>query len=399
MNLHEYQAKELLAKYNVNILPGKIAFNVAEAIAAAEALGGSICAVKSQIHAGGRGQGKFSHAPDGKGGVRIATCADDVKSYAEDMLNKVLVTKQTGDAGKKVEKIYIESGCDIAHEFYISMLLDRSTSQIMFMASGEGGMDIEVVAETQPEKISYAQINPAMGFSGYLARKIGFAIGLKKEHMAGFTQFLQGLYDAFTQEDCAMLEINPMVLTKDNKIVALDAKISIDDNALFRHADTLAMQDKSEEEASELEAKEYELNYIRLDGEIGCMVNGAGLAMATMDIINIYGSSPANFLDVGGSATAERVQKAFEIILSDENVKVILVNIFGGIMRCDVIAEGIINAAKAITLQVPLVVRLEGTEVEKGKEMLQQSGLNIIAANSLDDAANKSVQALRALQS
>ena len=315
------------------------------------------------------------------------------------MLNKVLVTKQTGDAGKKVEKIYIESGCDIAHEFYISMLLDRSTSQIMFMASGEGGMDIEVVAETQPEKISYAQINPAMGFSGYLARKIGFAIGLKKEHMAGFTQFLQGLYDAFTQEDCAMLEINPMVLTKDNKIVALDAKISIDDNALFRHADTLAMQDKSEEEASELEAKEYELNYIRLDGEIGCMVNGAGLAMATMDIINIYGSSPANFLDVGGSATAERVQKAFEIILSDENVKVILVNIFGGIMRCDVIAEGIINAAKAITLQVPLVVRLEGTEVEKGKEMLQQSGLNIIAANSLDDAANKSVQALRALQS
>ncbi len=394
MNLHEYQSKQLLDKYGVTILEGMIAFNVDDAVNAAKKLGGGVCAVKSQIHAGGRGQGKFTHTPDGKGGVRIATCVEDVEKNAKDMLNQTLVTKQTGEAGKRVEKIYIEAGCDIAHEFYVSLLLDRASSKIMVMASAEGGMDIETVAEATPEKIIYAQIDPSFGFSGHIARKIGFGIGLKKEHMAKFTPFLQGLYKAFTQEDCAMLEINPMVLTGTGDFIALDAKISIDDNALFRHAETVAMQDKNEEEASELEAQKYELNYIRLDGEIGCMVNGAGLAMATMDIIKIYGSAPANFLDVGGSATAERVQKAFEIILSDENVKVILVNIFGGIMRCDVIAEGIINAAKAITLNVPLVVRLEGTEVDRGRQMLNESGLNIISAHSLDDAARKSVDAL-----
>ncbi len=398
MNLHEYQSKQILKQYGVATLAGAVAFTTSEAVAAAKNVSDSnnICAVKSQIHAGGRGKGKFTHAPDGKGGVRIATSIDDVQQYADDMLGKILVTEQTGAVGKKVEKIYIESGCSIAHEYYISLLLDRQTSKIMVMASSEGGMDIEAVAAETPDKIITAHIDPTFGFSGNVARKIGFAIGLQKQHIAGFTQFLGGLYQAFTQEDCAMLEINPMVLTDDNKIIALDAKVSIDDNALYRHPETLAMQDKSEEDASELEAQEHELNYIRLDGEIGCMVNGAGLAMATMDIINIYGSSPANFLDVGGSATAQRVQKAFEIILSDDNVKAILVNIFGGIMRCDVIAEGIINAAKAMTIKVPLIVRLEGTQVEKGREMLDASGLNIISAGSLDEAARKAVASVKA---
>ncbi|MCH9853087.1 MAG: ADP-forming succinate--CoA ligase subunit beta [Alphaproteobacteria bacterium] len=398
MNLHEYQSKQILKQYGVATLAGAVAFTTSEAVAAAKTVSDSnnVCAVKSQIHAGGRGKGKFTHALNGKGGVRIATSIDDVQQYADDMLGKILVTEQTGAVGKKVEKLYIEAGCAIAREFYVSLLLDRQTSKIMVMASSEGGMDIEAVAEETPDKIITAHIDPTFGFSGSIARKIGFAIGLQKQHIAGFTQFLGGLYQMFTQEDCAMVEINPMVLTKTDEIIALDAKVSIDDNALYRHAETLAMQDKSEEDASELEAKEHELNYIRLDGEIGCMVNGAGLAMATMDIINIYGSSPANFLDVGGSATAERVQKAFEIILSDDNVKAILVNIFGGIMRCDVIAEGIINAAKAITIKVPLIVRLEGTQVEKGRAMLDESGLNIISASSLDEAARKAVASVKA---
>ncbi|MCH9844815.1 MAG: ADP-forming succinate--CoA ligase subunit beta [Alphaproteobacteria bacterium] len=404
MNLHEYQSKQILKQYGVATSAGAVAFTASEAVAAAKQISdgnNNVWAVKSQIHAGGRGKGKFTHAPNGqingsRGGVRIATSIDDVQQYADDMLGKILVTEQTGASGKKVEKIYIEAGCSIAHEFYISLLLDRQTSKIMVMASSEGGMDIEAVAAETPDKIITAHIDPTFGFSGNTARKIGFAIGLQKQHMAGFTQFLGGLYHMFTQEDCAMVEINPMVLTKDDTIIALDAKVSIDDNALYRHAETVAMQDKSEEDASELEAKEYELNYIRLDGEIGCMVNGAGLAMATMDIINIYGSSPANFLDVGGSATAERVQKAFEIILSDGNVKAILVNIFGGIMRCDVIAEGIINAAKAITIKVPLIVRLEGTQVETGRAMLDESGLNIISAGSLDEAARKAVASVKA---
>ena len=394
MNIHEYQGKILLKQFNVPTLEGAMVLTSDEAFAAAEKLGGGIVAVKSQIHAGGRGQGSFSHNPKGGGGVRIARNSAEAKTHAEDMLGKILVTKQTGDAGKQVNKLYIEAGCSIAREFYLSLLIDRATCKIMLMASGEGGMDIETLAQEQPEKIIYAHFEPAVGFSDYIARKVGFAMDIKIENIKAFTDFLRNLYECFVKIDASMIEINPMVLTKSGGIIALDSKIDIDDNALFCHDDIVAMRDETEEDPSESEAKQHDLNYITLDGEIGCMVNGAGLAMATMDIIKIYGSSPANFLDVGGSATAERVEKAFEIILRDPNVKLILVNIFGGIMRCDTIAEGIINAAKNITLSVPLVVRLEGTKVEEGLKLLKDSKLDIITATSLDEAASRSVEAL-----
>ncbi len=398
MNIHEYQAKSLLKHYNVATLEGGVATDPDEAFAIAETLGGGVVAVKSQIHAGGRGQGTFIESPKGKGGVRIAKDSLHAKASAEDMLGKILVTQQTGAQGRKVEKLYIEAGCAIAREFYLSLLVDRKNSCIMIIASSEGGMDIETIAQNTPEKIIHSAFNPAIGFSNYVARKVAFAIGLTQNEIKLFSDFLYGLYQCFINEDANMIEINPMVLTKHGSIIALDAKMDIDDNALFRHNKTAEMRDETEEEPSELEAKKHDLNYIKLEGEIGCMVNGAGLAMATMDIIKIYGSSPANFLDVGGSATAERVQKAFEIILADPNVKLLLVNIFGGIMRCDTIAKGIINAAKNITLSVPLVVRLEGTAVKEGQKMLADSGLNIITANSLDEAADKSVATLNAAE-
>ncbi|MCA3342062.1 MAG: ADP-forming succinate--CoA ligase subunit beta, partial [Roseomonas sp.] len=377
MNIHEYQAKELLRRYGVAVLEGHVAWNAEEAAAAAAKLPGPVYVVKSQIHAGGRGAGRFMEDPNGKGGVRVVKSVADVKAAADTMIGKTLVTKQTGPAGKLVSRVYVEDGCDIARELYLGLLVDRATSRLTIMASTEGGMEIEEVAENHPEKILKVAIDPASGVSGFHARKLAFGLGLTGKQVASFTKFVLALYGAFVELDCAIVEINPLVVTGAGEIVALDAKISFDDSALFRHKDLEALRDDTEMDPKELDAVKNDLNYVALDGEIGCMVNGAGLAMATMDIIKLYGSSPANFLDVGGTATAARVTEAFRIITSDANVKAILVNIFGGIAKCDMIATGIVEATKTLSLKVPLVVRLEGTNVDLGKKILADSGLAI----------------------
>ncbi len=395
MNIHEYQAKELLRRYGVAVLEGHVAWNAEEAAAAAAKLPGPVYVVKSQIHAGGRGAGRFKEDPNGKGGVRVVKSAADVKAAADAMIGKTLVTKQTGPAGKLVSRVYVEDGCDIARELYLGLLVDRATSRLTIMASTEGGMEIEEVAEKHPEKILKVAIDPASGVSGFHARKLAFGLGLTGKQVSSFTKFVLALYGAFVELDCAIVEINPLVVTGGGEIIALDAKVSFDDNALFRHKDLEALRDDSEMDPKELEAVKNDLNYVALDGEIGCMVNGAGLAMATMDIIKLYGSSPANFLDVGGTATAARVTEAFRIITSDANVKAILVNIFGGIAKCDMIATGIVEATKTLSLKVPLVVRLEGTNVHLGKKILADSGLAIIAADNLADAAKKVVAAVK----
>ncbi len=384
MNIHEYQAKELLKKYGVAVLDGYPAQTVDEAVAGAQKLGGPVWVVKSQIHAGGRGKG---------GGVKVVKSIDDVKSEATRMLGMQLVTHQTGPEGQKVRRLYIEQGCDIARELYLSVLLDRATSRVTFIASTEGGMDIEEVAESHPEKIVKVSVDPACGFQAFHARNLCFALGLEGEAMKAAQKFMAAMYKAFVDLDCAIVEINPLVVSKQGQVIALDAKITFDDNALYRHADIVGLRDEDEEDPQERVARDADLSYVRLDGNIGCMVNGAGLAMATMDIIKLYGGLPANFLDVGGGANKEKVTTAFKIILADPNVKGILVNIFGGIMRCDIIAEGIIAAAKEVSLSVPLVVRLEGTNVELGKQILATSGLAIIPADNLADAAQKIVDA------
>lgn len=393
MNIHEYQAKELLKKYGVAVPDGIAAMTVDEAVEAAKKLPGPLYVVKSQIHAGGRGAGRFKNNPEGKGGVRLCKTIDDVKAASEAMLGQVLVTKQTGEDGKQVQRLYITDGVDIKKENYCSVVMDRETSKVTFMVSTEGGMDIEEVAEKHPEKIVHTVIDPAAGFQGFHARKLAFALGLEGAANKAAGKFFSSLYKAFVELDCDSVEINPMIVTDKEEIMALDAKISFDDNALFRHPDVAAMRDESEEDEKETIAKNFDLSYVTLEGNIGCMVNGAGLAMATMDIIKLYGGQPANFLDVGGGATKEKVTQAFKIILSDKNVKGILVNIFGGIMRCDIIAEGIIAAAKEVSLNVPLVVRLEGTNVELGKEILAKSGLPIVSGDNLADAARKIVDA------
>ncbi|GJL87376.1 MAG: succinate--CoA ligase [ADP-forming] subunit beta [Minwuia thermotolerans] len=395
MNIHEYQAKALLRKYGVATPKGAPAFTVEEAVKAANELGGPVWVVKSQIHAGGRGAGRFQGKPDGKGGVRVSTSVDDVRTNAEEMLGKVLVTKQTGEAGKEVKRLYIEDGCDIARELYLSVLLDRATSAVTFIASAEGGMEIEEIAETNPEKILRCPVDPATGIQGHHCRRIAYFLGLEGDQVKSASKFITALYNAFVELDASLVEINPLVVTGAGEVIALDAKMNFDDNALYRHKDVAELRDVEEEDPMEVKASEYDLNYVKLDGSIGCMVNGAGLAMATMDIIKLYGSEPANFLDVGGGATREKVTEAFKIILSDPNVQGILVNIFGGIMRCDVIAEGVVAAAREVSLDKPLVVRLEGTNVDLGKKIMAESGLTIIAADNLADAAEKIVTAVK----
>ncbi|MAU40895.1 MAG: ADP-forming succinate--CoA ligase subunit beta [Kordiimonas sp.] len=386
MNIHEYQAKGLLKDFGAPVLGGGVAYTPQEAEQVAKELGGPVWVVKAQIHAGGRGKA---------GGVKVVKSIEEVKQAASDMLGMTLVTHQTGPEGKEVKRVFIEDGCAIANELYMSLLVDRATGHVAIMASTEGGMDIEEVAEETPEKIVTITIDPATGLSGFHCRKVAFGLGLTGKQASGAMKVIASLYDAFTKTDAAMLEINPLVVTEDDDVVVLDAKMSFDNNALYRHKDILELRDTDEEDPMELEAAKHELNYIKLDGSIGCMVNGAGLAMATMDIIKLKGSSPANFLDVGGGATKERVTEAFKIILSDPNVEGILVNIFGGIMRCDVVAEGVVAAAKEVALSVPLVVRLEGTNVEKGKEIMANSGLPILSADNLEDAAEKVVAAVK----
>lgn len=393
MNIHEYQAKELLAKYGVAVPKGIPAMNADEAVKAAEQLPGPLYVVKAQIHAGGRGAGKFKNNPEGKGGVRLCKTLDEVKAAADAMMNQTLVTIQTGPEGKLVQRLYVTDGVDISKEYYCSVVLDRATSRITFMTSTEGGMDIEEVAHNHPEKITKVAIDPAAGFQAHHARKLAFGLGLEGDAFKSATKFFPALYKAFTELDCSIVEINPLIVTDKNEVMALDAKMNFDDNALFRQKDVSEMRDESEEDENERLAKDWELSYVRMDGNIGCMVNGAGLAMATMDIIKLYGGEPANFLDVGGGATTERVTAAFKIILSDPAVKGVLVNIFGGIMKCDIIANGVIAAAKEVSLSVPLVVRLEGTNVKEGKDILNNSGLPIIAADNLADAAQKVVEA------
>ena len=395
MNIHEYQAKQLLAKFGVAVPRGGVAYTPEEAEKVANELGGPVWVVKSQIHAGGRGAGRFKGNENGAGGVRVVKSVADVKSNAGEMIGATLVTKQTGPEGKEVSRVYVEEGCDIKRELYLSLLVDRDSSRVTVMASTEGGMEIEEVAEATPEKIITIAIDPVTGLQGFHARRIAFALGLEGDQVKSAVKFLSAMYKAFTDLDASMVEINPLVITGSGDVIALDAKMGFDDNALFRHKDVAELRDESEEDASELEAAKYELNYVKLDGVIGCMVNGAGLAMATMDIIKLYGSEPANFLDVGGGATKERVTAAFKIILSDPNVEGILVNIFGGIMRCDVIAEGVVAAAKEVSLHVPLVVRLEGTNVDLGKQILADSGLPITSADNLADAAEKIVKAVK----
>ena len=385
MNIHEYQAKDVLRKYGVAVLDGKVVTAPDEAEAAAQDLGGGLCVVKAQIHAGGRGKA---------GGVKLAKTPQEARAYAEALLGSTLVTHQTGPEGKEVHKVLIEQGCDIDKEFYLGIVIDRTTSRVTIMASSEGGVEIEEVAERAPEKILRATIDPAVGFGDFQGRQLAYGLGLPKGSVNKAVAFMRGLYKAFAECDASMMEINPLVLTKSGDLVALDAKIGFDDNALFRHADIRELRDVSEENDKEVAASEFDLNYIALDGSIGCMVNGAGLAMATMDIIKHYGSEPANFLDVGGGATTEKVTEAFKIILSDKKVKGVLVNIFGGIMRCDVVANGVVEAAKQVNLSIPLVVRLEGTNVDLGKNILAESGLDIIAADDLADAAKKVVAAI-----
>ena len=395
MNIHEYQAKALLSKFGVAVPRGAVAYTVKEAEDAAKELGGPVWVVKSQIHAGGRGAGRFKGNEQGKGGVRVVKSVEEVRDNADEMLGATLVTKQTGPQGKEVKRLYIEEGCDIARELYLSLLVDRATSRVTVMASTEGGMEIEEVAAEAPEKIITVAIDPAAGFMPYHGRKIAFALGLEGKQVGSAVKFLSAMYNAFVSLDASMVEINPLVVTGAGDVIALDGKMNFDDNALYRHPDVADLRDEDEEDPAELEAGKHELNYIKLDGNIGCMVNGAGLAMATMDIIKLHGGDPANFLDVGGGATKERVAKAFKIILSDANVEGILVNIFGGIMRCDVIAEGVVAAAREVSLQVPLVVRLEGTNVDLGKKIMADSGLPILSADDLGDAAAKIVKAVK----
>ncbi|RFU63296.1 ADP-forming succinate--CoA ligase subunit beta [Peribacillus glennii] len=383
MNIHEYQGKEILRQYGVSVPNGRVAFTVDEAVEAAKELGSEVVVVKAQIHAGGRGKA---------GGVKVAKNLDEARTYAQEILGKTLVTHQTGPEGKEVKRLLIEEGCDIKKEYYVGLVLDRATSCVVLMASEEGGTEIEEVAEKTPEKIFKEYIDPVVGLTGYQARRIAFNINIPKELVNKAVKFMTGLYTAFIEKDCSIAEINPLVVTGDGNVMALDAKLNFDSNALYRHKDILEYRDLEEEDPKEIEASKYDLSYISLDGNIGCMVNGAGLAMATMDIIKHYGGDPANFLDVGGGATAEKVTEAFKIILSDENVKGIFVNIFGGIMKCDVIAEGVVEAANQLGLEVPLVVRLEGTNVDLGKKILRESGLNITPAESMADGAEKIVE-------
>jgi succinyl-CoA synthetase beta subunit len=386
MNIHEYQAKALLAKYGVAVPDGGVAYTAQEAVAVAKRLGGPVWVVKAQIHAGGRGKG---------GGVKVVKSIDDVATVAKEMIGMKLVTHQTGPAGREVKRVYVEEGCDIARELYLGMLFDRETSRVTLMASTEGGMEIEQVAAATPEKIIKEAVDPASGIQPFHARKLAYGLGLEGDQVKSAVKFIIAMYTAFMDLDASIIEINPLVVTGAGDVIALDAKMNFDDNALYRHADVLELRDEDEEDPMELEAARHDLNYIKLDGSIGCMVNGAGLAMATMDIIKLYGGAPANFLDVGGGASRERVTTAFKLILSDPNVEAILVNIFGGIMRCDVIAEGVIAAAREVSLSVPLVVRLEGTNVDLGKKMLADSGLAIVSADSLADAAEKVVTVVR----
>ncbi|SDE70162.1 succinyl-CoA synthetase (ADP-forming) beta subunit [Fontibacillus panacisegetis] len=382
MNIHEYQGKEVLKQYGVNVPKGQVAFTVEEAVEAAVALGSPVVVVKAQIHAGGRGKA---------GGVKVAKSLDEVRTYASEILGKVLVTHQTGPEGKEVKRLLIEQGCDIKKEYYVGVVVDRATGRVVMMASEEGGTEIEEVAAATPEKIFKEIIDPAVGLQPYQARRLAYAISIPNELVNKTVQFMTALYTAFVDKDCSIAEINPLVVTGDGDVMALDAKLNFDSNAIFRHKEIAALRDLEEEDEKEIEASKFDLSYIALDGNIGCMVNGAGLAMATMDIIKYYGGDPANFLDVGGGATAEKVTEAFKIILSDAKVKGIFVNIFGGIMKCDVIASGIVEAAKQVELDRPLVVRLEGTNVELGKSILTDSGLAIVSADSMADGAKKIV--------
>ncbi len=386
MNVHEYQAKELMRAQGISVLRGGVATTADQAVKVAEGLGGKVWVVKAQIHAGGRGKG---------GGVKVAKSLDEVKKYASEILGMQLITHQTGPEGKKVLKVLVEEGCDIDKEYYVGVVLDRSIGKFVMMASSEGGVEIETVAHERPEKIIKAVIDPAAGFTAAAGRKLGYGIGLDGEALKKAIKFFEGLYNLYVSKDCSIAEINPLVTTKSGDVIALDAKLNFDENALFRHPDIAELRDPTEESAQELEAGKYGLSYISLDGNIGCLVNGAGLAMGTLDIIKLKGGNPANFLDVGGGANKETVEKAFSIILQDTNVKAILVNIFGGIMKCDIIAEGVIAAAKSLGVKVPLVVRLEGTNVALGKKMLNESGLKIIAADDLADAAEKVVVAAK----
>jgi succinyl-CoA synthetase beta subunit len=388
MNIHEYQAKEILRKFGVATLKGKMVESIEGATSAAQEIGGNVWVVKAQIHAGGRGKG---------GGVKVAKSLDEVKQYAKNILGMTLVTHQTGPEGKLVQKLFIEQGCNIAKEYYVAALVDRATGRVAVIASSEGGMDIEEVAEKNPQAIVKVDVDPATGLTAFQARDLAFAIGIPADAINKTVSFFIGLYNAFIATDCSIAEVNPLVLTKEGEIYALDAKMNFDSNALYRHKDIVTLRDLSEEDPTEIEASKYDLAFIKLDGNIGCLVNGAGLAMSTMDIIKIHGGSPANFLDVGGGANKEKVTNAFKLILKDPNVKGILVNIFGGIMKCDIIADGVIAASKEVGLKVPLVVRLEGTNVELGKKLLKESGLNIIPADDLTDAAKKVVSAVKGL--
>ena len=394
MNLHEYQAKILLKNNDVRVLAGNPVLNDNEIDSAVDSIQTPVMVVKSQIHAGGRGAGKFKDSGDDKGGVRVCFSKEEAKENAKKMLGKTLVTKQTGPDGKVVNRLYIEEGCDIKKEYYLSMLVDRSTSSISIIASTEGGMEIEEVAEKEPEKIITVNVPGDQTLDQASLDQFVQGLEITSEQSGDFCDQIQKSYSSFLSTDASLVEVNPFVLTGEGNFLALDAKVSIDDNALYKHKDIAEMRDETEEDPAEIEASKHELNYVKLDGSIGCMVNGAGLAMGTMDIIQLHGGSPANFLDVGGGATKERVAKAFSIILQDPNVKVILVNIFGGIMKCDIIAEGVVAAAKELSIQVPLVVRLEGTNVDLGKEILNKSGLAIISADNLEDAAQKAVGAL-----
>jgi len=396
MNIHEHQAKAVLSEFGVAVPRGFPAFSVDEAVEAANKLGGPVFVVKSQIHAGGRGKGRFEGlGADAKGGVRVVKSVDDVKANAAEMLGRVLVTHQTGPKGKQVNRLYIEEGAAIARELYLSLLVDRETSRVSVVASTEGGMDIEEVAHSTPDKIVTFSIDPVTGVRGFHGLKLAAALNLTGDLAKQAGKLIGQLYEAFVAKDMAMLEVNPLIVTADDQLRVLDAKVSFDDNALFRHPDIKALRDETEEDPKEIEASKFDLSYIALDGEIGCMVNGAGLAMATMDIIKLYGAEPANFLDVGGGADEAKVTAAFKIIIADPNVKGILVNIFGGIARCDILAQGVVNAVKQVGLKVPLVVRLEGTNAELGKKIINESGLNVIAANDLSDGAEKIVKAVR----
>jgi succinyl-CoA synthetase beta subunit len=396
MNIHEYQAKELYRQYGVPTPNGFPAFSVEEAVEAAKKLPGPVWVVKAQIHAGGRGKGKFKQPSAGdKGGVRLAKSLEEVEMFAKEMLGKTLVTVQTGPAGRVVNRLYVEDGSAIARELYLSALVDRATSRVAFIVSEAGGMNIEDVAHDTPEKIHTLTIDPATGYQPFHGRKVGFALNLKGDQLKACGNLVENLYRMVVEKDMSLLEINPLVVTNDGKLVCLDGKINFDSNALYRHPEIVALRDVGEEDPTEIEASKYDLAFVKLDGNIGCLVNGAGLAMATMDIIKLYGAEPANFLDVGGGASKEKVQAAFKIILADESVKGILVNIFGGIMRCDIIAEGVVAAAREMDIKVPLVVRLEGTNVELGKKILNESGLKIIPADDLADAAQKITDQLK----